>query len=207
VHGEDRGLSKGRLSNGQKGLKRRKKEGWMKRYVFAGLVLLEAVLAVAWAASLRPLTEQERAFYGATHEVEFTYADLTETNTNTAQQLTFNVYSNTAVRGVCLVVDEAFVGPTNNHFTLSLTVGDEGDTDRYFDATELSSAATNVWVKWPRSTWNTGQSTNVTLAYGEYVFTTTSTTGLQFTVTPNAENAVSEATAGKVRVLLRMFGF
>ena len=94
----------------------------MKKYVFAVLVMLEAVLAVAWAASLRPMTEQERAFYGATHEVEFTYADLTETDTNTAQQLTFNVYSNTAVQGVCLVVDEAFVGPTNNHFTLSLTV-------------------------------------------------------------------------------------
>ena len=179
----------------------------MKRYVFAGLVLLEALLAVAWAASLRPLTEQERAFYGATHEVEFTYADLTETDTNTAQQLTFNVYSNTAIRGVCLVVDEAFVGPTNNHFTLSLTVGDQADVDRYFDATELSSAATNVWVKWPRTVWNTGDTNDVTLAYGEYVFTTTSTTGLQFTVTPNAEDAVSEATAGKARVLLRMFGF
>jgi hypothetical protein len=175
--------------------------------VFAVAGAWHAMPVRAADAWLRPLTEQERAFYGATHEVALTFEDLTETTTNTAEVVSFAVASNTAVQGVLLKVDEAFVGPTNNHYTLSLEVGDAGDTDRYFTATELSSVATNAWIKWPRSTWNAGESNNVSLAYGEYVFTAASTTGLQFKVTPATSDATGTCTAGKVRVLLRLFGF
>jgi len=163
----------------------------MKKMVWLFGVLVMA--GIVSAATLRPLLQSERAYYGATHEVEITYADLDTEDTNTADVVSFAVADMAMIQGVLLIVDEAFVGPTNNHFTLTVSAGDASSPTALLAATQLSSVATNAWRAWGAET-------------TPLVYTAQSDTGLQFTFTPNAEDSTSEATAGRLRFLFKAFG-
>jgi hypothetical protein len=109
---------------------------------------------LAQAASFHPLTEQERANLGATHVATFTYADFTETTTNTAQTFT-NVFAVAAKEGVELVAMQlatAFdTGNTNYTGSVLVEVGDGADADLYLTSTELASDGTEVFLKFGRS--------------------------------------------------------
>lgn len=157
-----------------------------------GLVIVTMLAArLALASSFRPLPEQERANIGATHVATVTYADLTETNTNTAQTLT-NVFAVAAKEGVQLVAMQlvtAFdTGNTNYTGSVLVTVGDGTDTDLYLTSAELASDGTEVWLKYGTT--------------GRKVYTAADT--IDFVFTPNSDEALSANTAGEVRFYFKV---
>jgi len=129
------------------------KYGLMQLIVFVALLAWLAPIA-AQAATFRPLLEQEKAHLGATHVATITYADFTETTTNTSTTLT-NVFSAVAKQGIELVAMQlktAFTtGNTNYTGSVLVTVGDGTDPDLYLTSTELDSDGTEVWLKFGRS--------------------------------------------------------
>ncbi|MFA7333532.1 MAG: hypothetical protein WC130_04470 [Kiritimatiellia bacterium] len=145
---------------------KKRKYGLMQLIVFVALL---SWLAPIWsqAASFRPLLEQEQAHLGATHVATITYADFTETNTNTAVTLT-NVFAVAAKQGVQLMAMQlktAFTtGNTNYTGSVLVEVGDGTDADLYLTSTELASDGTEVWIKFGRSVQaaTAAVSTNVT---------------------------------------------
>lgn len=119
------------------------------------LAALAIVLAVApcMAATVRPLTEQERAFEGATHVMTITHADLTDTNAATPQTVaTMAVAAKQRVELIGMELIEAFDGggTTGNVYAI---VGDgAAGTNFYLDATELNNGQTSaVWKAYGRS--------------------------------------------------------
>jgi hypothetical protein len=230
------------------------------KYELMQLIVFVALLAwlapiTAQAASFRPLTEQEKAHLGATHVATITYADFTETNTNTAVTLT-NVFSVAAKQGVQLMAMQlktAFTtGNTNYTGSVLVTVGDGADADLYLTSTELDSDGTEVFIKFGRSvqaatsgslvyaktnapavtitlqtvsltdtngvtalcvtnvtaTATVTPGTNTVLSAltddvtGRKVYTTAD--NIDFTFTPNAEEALDALTAGEVRFYFKI---
>lgn len=172
---------------------------------FATMILtVLAVAGVVCAQDVKLLSNNEAAAWGgATHVVEIDYQDLTTTTTNTAQTLTVAVLAKQAVEVVASVLETAFVDTaTNGNNTLTLTVGDGTDADLYLASQELASDGTEVWLKYGRNVWNSGSATNVTLSYGQKVYTAADT--IDFAITPHSNYAVSAMDAGKVRVYLRV---
>jgi len=188
------------------------------------LGLMVAILAVAsltMAATFRPLPEQEQAYIGATHVATIGYADLTDTNVNTAQTLT-NVVSVEAKQGVQLVAMQlitAFNAGNNATGSVAVIVGDGTDTDLYLTSTELNSNLTEVWLKYGRSVQaaTSGVITNVIGATTNLVTVLTALTDdvtgrklytasdtIDFTFTPNAVNSLSQNTAGEVRFYFKI---
>lgn len=210
------------------------KYGLMQLIVFVALLAWLAPIA-AQAASFRPLLEQEKAHLGATHVATITYADFTETTTNTATTLT-NVFSAVAKQGIQLVAMQlktAFTtGNTNYTGSVAVTVGDGTDADLYLTSTELASDGTEVFLKFGRtplacSTATTyltntitylGATTNLltnTIIYASSVTETatddsygrkvyTAADNIDFTFTPNAEEALDALTAGEVRFYFKI---
>ena len=188
------------------------------------LGLMVAILAVAsltMAATFRPLPEQEQAYIGATHVATIGYADLTDTNVNTAQTLT-NVFAVEAKQGVQLVAMQlitAFNAGNNATGSVAVIVGDGTDTDLYLTSTELNSNLTEVWLKYGRSVQaaTSGVITNVIGATTNLVTVLTALTDdvtgrklytasdtIDFTFTPNAVNSLSQNTAGEVRFYFKI---
>lgn len=162
----------------------------------------------AHGAQWRALDSAEQAKTGATRVYEVAYSDLTTTTTNTAQTLTVSVPAKAAVRFVMMELETAFdTGNTNYTGSLAVKVGDGTDDDLFLTSTELASDGTEVFKKFApvptvTATATGPQSTNMTVtvtsvAMGEKVYTVADT--LDFVFTPNAEEAVSANTAGKVR--------
>ena len=195
----------------------------MKRILSAIAVLAALVLAAdtGWGASFRPLPEQEQAYIGATHVATIGYADLTDTNVNTAQTLT-NVFAVEAKQGVQLVAMQlitAFNAGNNATGSVAVIVGDGTDTDLYLTSTELNSNLTEVWLKYGRSVQaaTSGVITNVIGATTNLVTVLTALTDdvtgrklytasdtIDFTFTPNAVNSLSQNTAGEVRFYFKV---
>jgi len=189
------------------------------------MVLMMAIMLVARlapASSLHPLTEQERANIGATHVATITYADFTETATNTAQTLT-NVFTVAAKEGVQLVamqLQTAFdTGNTNYTGSVLVEVGDGTDADLYLTSTELASDGTEVWLKHGRSVQaaTSGVVTQVVAGVtnaitvltaltddstGRKVYTAADTVDFKFT--PNSDEALSSNTVGEVRFYFKV---
>jgi hypothetical protein len=189
--------------------------------------MVAAVVGVntVWAAggNWSPLPVSEMAAKGATHVYTIKYSDLAaSTSTNTAV-----IYTNVAVKakqGVECVAEmlvTAFdTGNTNFTGSTLLKVGDSTDDDMYLTSTELASDGTEVFLKrgvreaqtltlTTASVAATNGTfacvTNVTIAAvaGQKVYT--SDAKLYFTLTPNAEEALSANTSGEVRVYFRIF--
>ena len=195
----------------------------MKKRMIIAVLMALGIAGMSWASSFRPLTEQERSALGATHVATITHADLTTTDTNTAQTLTtvMEVKSGTAVQLVAMQLITAFdIATDNTNYTGSLVweVGAGTDPDLYLTSTELASEGTEVWLKYGRSvqaaattviTNVIGTTTNlITVATGltddstgRKVYTADDT--IDFKFTPNAQNAVSECSAGEVRIYFR----
>jgi len=182
----------------EKGLKPRQKSEMRRDEMYNAMqkmigmiVMLVVVLAgFARAQDVKLLTINESARWGgATHVVEIDYDDLTTTTTNTAQVLTVDVLNKQGVEVVCAVLETAFVdAATNANNTLTLIVGDGGDTDRFLASHELCSDGTEVFLKY---------GTGTALAY-------TADDTIDFTITPHASYGVAAMDAGKVRVYLRV---
>jgi hypothetical protein len=119
-----------------------------------GMLLAAGLLAgQTWAASVRPVTIQERAFVGATHVVTIDHSDLTETNTATAQTLTsLSVAAKQRVELIGMELVTAFDAGNNATGSVLVTVGDgAAGVDFYLDSTELNSNKTEIWQKYGRS--------------------------------------------------------
>jgi hypothetical protein len=178
----------------------------MKKFTMMVMVLMAAVFVQA--AQWRVLDSAEQAKTGANRMYEVSYSDLTTTTTNTAQTLTVAVPAKAAVQFMMMELETAFdTGNTNYTGSLAVTVGDGTDADLFLTSTELASDGTEVWKKFAPVTTVTAtatgpQSTNMTVtvasvAMGQKVYTAADT--LDFVFTPNAEEAVSANTSGKVR--------
>lgn len=106
------------------------------------------VVGMVQAASLRALDSRERLAWGsATHMIEVTYEDFTETTDNTAETLTFNVAAKEGVEFVAMQLVSAFDTASTNTASLAVTAGDGTDADLYLTSTELASDGTEVWLK------------------------------------------------------------
>jgi len=164
----------------------------MKQSVWSLFVIIALLLAVnVWAASVRPVPEQGKGEYDATHVVELTYEDWSETSTNTEETITdlFVLEAKQGVECVAMYLVEAFsTGNTNYTGSSALMVGDSGTNNAFLTSTELNSDGTEVWLKY-------GTSAQQLYTSADYV---------SFTLTPNEEESLSELTAGKVRVYFRL---
>jgi hypothetical protein len=139
-------------SEGGRGRKEEERRRNMKTLKTKVMVLAALVVAagVASGASVRTLTVQERALWGADTAVTITHADLTTTNVNTAQTLTnvLDVSANHYWQCVAMQLTTAFtVGTTNYTDALGLTVGDGTSASLFLDSTELASDGTEVFLK------------------------------------------------------------
>lgn len=174
------------------------------------------------------------AHRGATHCATIKYGDLAAyTTTNTAVLFTNSIPAKTGIEFVELMLDKAFdTGNTNYTGSVLVEVGDGSDADLYLTSTELASDGTEVWIKYGPP--NTGAivstvtkqtvsltdtngvtalaMTNATVAstftaseLGRKLYT--SAGNLVFTVTPNAEEALSANTVGQVRMYFRLTKF
>lgn len=123
----------------------------MKRTWMAVVVaMVVAMVTVAQAYTWRPLSVPEMARWGATHSLEFDYADMVDsTETNTAETITIALPAKTAAEFRAIILDTAFdTGNTNYTGSVALTVGDGSDVDLYLTSTELASDGTEVFVKY-----------------------------------------------------------
>lgn len=201
----------------------------MKRLL--GVVVVLLVAGVAFGGSVYPLTEQERAAYGATHKVTYDYADLAAgTSSNTALVLSnFVVAAKMGVELRALVLERAF-DTSNTNFTgsLALTVGDSTDADYYLTSTELASDGSEVFVKYGNvyqpgisavatrvitnivyengaKTGNVTVVTSATQTSGTGAKVYTSADRVLFTLTPNVEEAVASNTVGRFSTYWRIW--
>lgn len=118
----------------------------MKKYV--GMwVCVWVVLAMGASAApvLRPLPWQMGVKYGATHVLEFTHEDLTQTATNTAMVFTNTVGAPASVEFAGMLLDTAFDSVTvTNAFTMSLSCGAGAATTGWLNSKEVAADGTEV---------------------------------------------------------------
>ena len=118
----------------------------MKKYV--GMwVCVWVVLAMGASAApvLRPLPWQMGVKYGATHVLEFTHEDLTQTATNTAMVFTNTVGAPASVEFAGMLLDTAFDSVTvTNAFTMSLSCGAGAATTGWLNGKEVAADGTEV---------------------------------------------------------------
>jgi hypothetical protein len=97
------------------------------------------------------LSLQERMKHvGATHVVQITHADLTETTADTAQDIALltTPASKCSVEVVKTVLDTPFKDASDEAFnTNALIIGDSGDTDRLLASQELNENGSEVLKK------------------------------------------------------------
>lgn len=194
-------------------------------WLLVALAALTAAPVLAYRVDQLPIEEQ--AYRGANWAVTFTYADFTNSVTNTV-----GVFSNqvavaakTGVKCVGMVLKTAFtVSDTNYVDSCLIKVGDSADEDRYLTSTELASDGTEVFYKYPpmnsgtialtpsfatitngSSTWYAW--TNATAAFtaaslGSRLYTAAD--HLVFTFTPNAEWALDDFVAWEVVIYFQI---
>jgi len=129
---------------------------------YALILVMLLITGYAQAQTIRALPLTAKAEHGATHAVVIDYNDFTTTTTNTAETLTVNVSAKQAVQVMGMTLDAAFdtstTGFTNS---LAMTIGDGTDADLYLTSTELASDGSEVWFKFGRSIYESGDTTTV----------------------------------------------
>lgn len=206
----------------------------MKKTAFTVAVLALVAGVTNAAPTVRPLTLQEQANLGATHEIRITHADLaSSTDTNTALVITNAavISSGRAVECVAMILDKAFdTGNTNYTGSVALKVGDSSDDDLFLGSTQLASDGSEVLFKAGRKDVETitpsvtlqkvsMTDTNGVTADVVTNVTVTATAAapsiggaklysadnyIKITLTPNTEEALSANTSGIVRLLFRI---
>lgn len=149
--------------------------------------------------TLHPLTQEERATFGATHRAIITYADLVSTGgaNNTATIALFTTPNNsdgtyTANKEINLVnslLVTPFTGTDGTLISTAVTVGDSGSNTRYLASQELNQAGSTVYAK------GGALASNV-----PNVPATSTATNAYFTAT--AGKALNTLTAGEIHFFL-----
>ncbi len=175
------------------------------------IIALMGLCLFAQAAEWRATDMMEQARTGATRVFVVEHSDLTETNANTAQTLTVSVPAKAAVQFVMMELETAFdTANTNYTGSVAAIVGDGTDTDLYLTSTELASDGSEVFKKFPVTSVATavttiGATTNTTVtvsALGQKVYTQADT--IDFTFTPNSDEALVANSVGKVKFFLKV---
>ena len=116
----------------------------MKKYLVMAVVGM-LVGGASAAPVLRQLPWQMGVKYGATHMLEFTHDDLTQTATNTAMVFTNTVKAPASVTFAGMLLDTAFdSATTTNAFTMSLSCGPGATTTKWLNAKEVAADGTEV---------------------------------------------------------------
>lgn len=117
--------------------------------------LVSLAASQVFAATCSELTQEEKAFWGATHVVNFTHADLTLTSTNGAPMTNSTALY---VKGTDIVQFVAFelltpfeYTSTNGLSSTTVKVGDGTDDDFFLTSTELNVNGSYIWYKFPPS--------------------------------------------------------
>lgn len=151
------------------------------------LALLAMVLGVAQAATTVDMkllgTLEQAAHLGANCMIEVEYSDFSTTATNTAEELTLDIEAGQGFTLLYAVVQTEFVGLLGTD-SLTVIVGDDADDNQFLVSLEMATESTELVGKF-----------GTTKADG--VFYESADT-IDFLFTPNAENATSGYTAGKV---------
>jgi hypothetical protein len=205
----------------------------VKKVLCIGIAGLALVAGITQAADIRPLTLEEQANLGATHEIRVTYADFAaSTDTNTALIISNAVISSgRAVECVAMILEKAFDTENTNYTgSCALKVGDSSDDDLFLSSTEIASDGSEVLFKLGRRDAETitpvvtlGRVTvtdtnGVTFSAVTNVTVTATATApaisgyklysadnyIKLTFTPNTEEALSANTAGIVRILFNI---
>lgn len=167
-----------------------------KTVVVSALAGVVAWGAVAWGVSVQPLSVQEQARFGASHMLTLTHEDLDTLTagegvgaTNTVVVLP-SIPANRLVKGVLMRLPTAFQETGVSGFnTLTVTLGDSDDPDRYLTATQVNGYGTEVPVK---------------LATANALLTTTAT-NMTATITVTSTNAPAATDAGELRFYFTIF--
>jgi hypothetical protein len=154
-----------------------------------GMIVLLAMAGSAMAATTvdvyRLGVNEMASHLGANLMIEVGYEDFTESDTNTAEVLTLDIAAGEGFALLYADVIEEFVGALGTD-SLTVTVGNT-DVDQYLASMELATESSEVSGKF---------GTGIDGANGEFYETADT---IDFTFTPNAENATDDFTAGRVR--------
>ena len=158
---------------------------------------LVGVLAAGWF----PLSMQTQAHMGATHVYEVNGGDFVSTSTNGAvTNQMFVAQANQAVELVAMTLPQAFdTGYTNG---ITVSCGDTNSATKFLAATQIGPTGT-VSVAFGKGTYNSGSSSNVTLATTKTVYT--QATKIFVIAQPDSTSAGSDFTKGKARFYFRVW--
>lgn len=186
-------------------MKNMKNMAFLVGFLVTGLCLFALAgdsYAGTYAVALNPLGTYGSAMHGATHVVECDYntlylADNSTSVTNVPLTNTVAIGAGKSVQLVKMKTDVAFDTSNTNYLgSLTVTVGDANDVDKYLTSTQLASDSTNVWSAVGRTVWDSGVATNTTLSYGYSYYPAATNVLLIFT--PNAEEHAASNTKGRV---------
>lgn len=120
----------------------------MKRFTSVMCVGVVATLLALYASAapvLRPLPWQTAIRVGASHCLEFTYKDLTETATNTAMVFTNTVTAPASVEFIGMVLDPAFDSESvTNDLSMTVSCGISGATTKWLSARQVAYDGTEI---------------------------------------------------------------
>ena len=120
----------------------------MKRFTSVMCVGVVATLLALYASAapvLRPLPWQTAIRVGASHCLEFTYKDLTETATNTAMVFTNTVTAPASVEFIGMVLDPAFDSKSvTNDLSMTVSCGISGATTKWLSARQVAYDGTEI---------------------------------------------------------------
>ena len=151
--------------------------------MLAVLAIVMGSAQAATTATVRRLGVYESAAHlGANFVVVVKYSDFSTAATNTAETLTWDIAAGQGFTLLYAKTVTEFVGVTGTD-SLTVTVGNT-DVDQYLTSMELATESTEVSGKF-----------GTTMADGEFY---ESADTIDFTFTPNAENATGGFTAGEV---------
>lgn len=160
----------------------------MKKFMIIALAMLAVAgfVSAATTVDVYRLGVNEMASHlGANLMVEIGYEDFATTATNTAETLTLDIAAGQGFALLYAQTIEEFVGVTGTD-SLAVTVGNT-DVDQYLASMQLATESTEVSGKF---------GTGIDGANGEFYEAADT---IDFIFTPNAENATSGFTAGRVR--------
>lgn len=153
------------------------------------------------AVKIQILSTEERAASRFTHKAPILYTDvtggtLTGTDVSTVA-LTGSLPVGTYVKSAGFKLDTAFDASDSAINSCLMTVGDDGDVDRFIVSKELAVDGTEIlyWI-----------TANVTTTL-PYVYTTANTIDAVFTVAGGASPTIAELNAGQVTVYLEIGNF
>jgi len=120
----------------------------MKRFTSVMCVGVVATLLALYASAapvLRPLPWQTAIRVGASHCLEFTYKNLTETATNTAMVFTNTVTAPASVEFIGMVLDPAFDSKSvTNDLSMTVSCGISGATTKWLSARQVAYDGTEI---------------------------------------------------------------